>query len=252
MLAYEKIRSTLMYVATIAFASLTIIPFAGAAEAIPGHVAEFFNSQMPTKVSEFEKEARNTDSLRLMDEDPTPRIGEAQMTYIIDANDSGKLTIQPSGDWSAVVYHADKPTGIAIANRRQDGQLEAGWTDNANLAQYLDSASENGDLIEVPWAHAYFLRRGTMLTALNDSAKEYTSEPIEQQTLINTLQPEFDSNRASNEKKLADGEIPVSGSGRSDASTTDTTFPWRIVVPTACGVMAVLAMAVVLIRRRRS
>ncbi|MBT1173256.1 hypothetical protein JS528_07815 [Bifidobacterium sp. MA2] len=220
--------------------------------AIPGDVAEFFRTRIPEFVIDNERNSQDKDALHAIREDPSPEIGDARMTYLVGPDDDGTLTVTESEGWSAVVRHAGKPTGVATVSRNaSSGELEPGWTNDTALARYLiQTERDGGDLVNVSWLHAYFLRKDGTMTALNDAAKSYAPQPIPQQTLLDKLQPGFEDSKAANEQALREGRALVGDATRQENTASGP--PWRITLLVAIGTLIVAGATAGFIITRRN
>lgn len=214
------------------------------ATTIPDDVTEFFRTRIPKFVTDNEHDSQNKDALRAIREDPSPEIGDARITYIVGPDDDGILTVTRSDAWSAVVRHASEPTGVATVSRNTtSGKLEPGWSDDTTFARYLIRAErDGGDIVSVPWRHAYFLRKDGTMTALNDAAEPYAPQPVSQQTLLDKLQPEFEDSKAANTQALREGRALVGDATRQE-DDADSGPSWRTVLLVAVGTLIVVGAA---------
>lgn len=181
-----------------------------ALESAPQDVTAFLESSKPG-ITEFER-AHPSIMMPLSEEAAEPDIRAVQKTYYVDYGEDGQLTIVPSDEWTAAVYHGTTPTGTATAWRDEDGTLIDGQSTDAQLAQYLTHAEDSGsDLVLIHEEHAWFLRKDGMMTPLNEAATQRFPTAVSEQDFLDTLQPVFDETARLTREAEARGEILVSG-----------------------------------------
>lgn len=236
-----------------------LMPTAVAAEPVPQDVEAFFADEVPDKVAEFERQALGEETLRANGDGTRPRIADTQVMYLVDADADGVLSVMPSDQWVGGVYHGDAASGTASVYRNADGELEAGWSDDADLAGYLAQAAEHGDLVQAPWLGAYFLRADGKFAALNAAGKSVMPEPLNEDAALRTLQTAFDEESARNRQQSQNGAIPVDGapaaSGGANGATDGGLLAGAVcpvVVVLACGVVLVGGAMLTLFRRGRA
>ncbi|KFI62081.1 hypothetical protein [Bifidobacterium cuniculi] len=220
-----------------------------ALEPIPQDVTAFLESSKPS-IMEFERDHTSI-MLPLSEEAAEPDIRAAQKTYYVSYDDGDRLTIVPSDEWTAAVYHGTTPTGTATAWRDEDGTLTDGQSTDAQLAQYLTQAEDSGsDLVLIHEEHAWFLRKDGMMTPLNEAATQRFPTAVSEQDFLDTLQPIFDETRRLTREAEARGEILVGGGYTQRADHKQT--PARLAAAAAILLLpCAAAILVITIRRKR-
>ncbi|WEV52782.1 hypothetical protein [Bifidobacterium sp. ESL0704] len=236
---------------SIVFMSLSLPASAIAAVSIPDDVTEFFNTQAPKEISEFEHEAHSTISNQTIQKDTAPALENIQQEYIVQPDANGKLEIKPTGDWMAAVLHDNTLTGIAYAHRNANDQLESGWSEDTTVAGYLLAANPGTDVVLVPWTNAYFSRTNGTLTALNDEAKQSAPNPINENEFLSKVQSSFDTDKKNNEQSLNQGKVPVSGSS-NHAREPNTSTSKRISAIAIATALLITVVAILMLVHRKS
>lgn len=160
---------------------------------VPPEVMAFLESRKPS-IMEFERTAgvmvpASADAAQ-------PDIRDMQKTYYVGFDDVDRLTIVPSDEWTAAIYHGSIPTGTATAWRDESGTLVDGQSTDAELAHYLTrAAASDSDLVLIQEEHAWFLRKGGMMTPLNEAAIERFPTAVSEREFLDALQPIFVESR---------------------------------------------------------